>query len=76
MKIIYEQGDIVKNENNFTYGVVLEDFDKDEYVKILESSNEKIFINNVPKGALTYVGKCNLKEKIDEFIRKGRLNNA
>lgn len=70
MKIIYEQGDVVYNTNNYTYGIVLAEYD--DVPKIIEISRE-VFINNVPKAALIYKGhidiKKYLKNVIDDCVR-------
>jgi hypothetical protein len=69
MKIIYEQGDVVYNLNNFTYGIVLAEYD--DVPKIIELSKDT-FINNVPKGALQYKGHIDitkaLKKIVDDII--------
>lgn len=67
MKIIYEQGDIIFNFNNCNHGIVIKEL-HDESVQILEISNEKAFVNTVPKGALTYKGNVNLKRKLLDIV--------
>ncbi len=62
MKIIYEQGDVVYNRNNFTYGIVICEFD--EQVKILECDGNDIFINSPPKTAIQYCGHTDLKKRL------------
>lgn len=60
MKVIieYEQGDIVYNNNNENYGIVIQD--KGDAVIILELNSEGFFFNKPPKRALKYVSKMNL----------------
>lgn len=67
MKIIYEQGDIIFNSNNCNHGIVINEL-YDESVQILEINHKKAFINTVPKGALTYKGKVNLKSKLLDIL--------
>lgn len=62
MKIIYEQGDVVYNKNNYTYGIVISEFD--EQVKILEYGGNDIFINCPPKSAIQYCGHTDLKKRL------------
>lgn len=76
MKIVYEQGDIVYNLNNFSYGVILQEKSNDT-VQLLESGDKGVFINCPPKSALVYVGHMTFKESLDNIIhttiRKGPL---
>ena len=65
MKIIYEQGDIVYNSNNFTYGIVVGEYDG--VPKIIEISKE-IFINNIPKGALQYKGHIDIANLLKKLV--------
>ena len=53
MKVIYEPGDIVYNSNNYTYAIVLGEYN--DVPKILEVGKD-VFVNNPPKAALTYIG--------------------
>ena len=62
MKIIYEQGDVVYNKNNYTYGIVISEFN--EQVKILEYGGNAIFINCPPKSAIQYCGHTDLKKRL------------
>lgn len=66
MIIVYEQGDIVFNENNNNYGIVISDF-YNESVKILEM-NTIAFINNPPRKALSYIGHCNLRKRLLDIV--------
>ena len=66
MKIVYEQGDIVYNANNYNYGIVL--LDKDEAVRILEISKNGAFINCPPKTALSYCKHIDVYEKFMEVV--------
>ena len=65
MKVIYEQGDVVYNLNNYTYGVVLAEYD--DIPKIIELSKDT-FINNVPKGALQYKGHIDITKALKNII--------
>lgn len=66
MKIIYEQGDVVYNSNNFTYGVVINDYaDK---VTILECGGKDVFTNCPPKSALKYCGHTDMKKRLQEIL--------
>ena len=66
MKIIYEQGDIVYNRNNFTYAVVMNDCaDK---VTILECGGKDVFTNCPPKSALKYCGHLDFKKKLRDML--------
>ena len=65
MKTIYEQGDVVYNSNNYTYGVVLAEYD--DIPKIIELSKET-FINNVPKGALQYKGHIDITKALKKIV--------
>lgn len=65
MKIIYEQGDVVYNLNNFNYGIVLTEYD--DVPKIIELSKDT-FINNVPKGALQYKGHIDIKKALKKIV--------
>ena len=67
MKIIYEQGDIIYNSNNFNYGIVLKEL-YDESIQIIEISKDGAFINTVPKGALSYKGNVKLKSKLLDIV--------
>ena len=66
MKIIYEQGDVVYNKNNYTYGIVL--CELDEQVKILECGGKDVFINCPHKTAIQYCGHTDLKKKVASNI--------
>jgi hypothetical protein len=66
MKIIYEQGDVLYNKNNFTYGIVICEFD--EQVKILECGGKDVFINNPPKSTLQYCGHTDLKKRLQGIL--------
>ena len=66
MKIIYEQGDVVFNSNNFTYGVVINDY-ADE-VAILECGGKNVFINRPPKSALKYCGHLDFKKNLRDMV--------
>ena len=66
MKIIYEQGDVVYNKNNYTYGIVM--CELDEQVKILECGEKYILINSPPKTALQYCGHTDLKKRLQEIL--------
>lgn len=79
MKTIYEQGDIVINHNNRTFGFVLMDYfvmdePKKETVVILELTDE-VKVNFVPRGALEYKGKCCLKKELLSIIEERRSIN-
>ena len=65
MKIIYEQGDVVYNLNNFTYGIVLTEYD--DVPNIIELSKDT-FINNVPKGALQYKGHIDITKALKKIV--------
>ena len=66
MKIIYEQGDVVFNSNNFTYGVVINEYaDK---VTILECGDKNVFTNCPPKAALKYCGHFDFKKKLRDML--------
>jgi hypothetical protein len=67
MKIIFEQGDIVYNNNNFTYGVVINET-ADGKVAILECGGENVFINCPPKSALKYYGHINFKKTLRDIL--------
>jgi hypothetical protein len=66
MKIIYEQGDVVYNKNNYTYGIVISEFG--EQVKILECGGNDIFINCPPKSAIQYCGHTDLKKRLQGIL--------
>lgn len=66
MKIIYEQGDVVYNTNNYTYGVVMRDYD--ESASIIEIGGKDVFVNRPPKAALKYCGHMDLKKKMGELL--------
>ena len=65
MKIIYEQGDVVYNLNNYTYGIVLAEYDDE--VKIIELSKET-FINHVPKRAVQYKGYIDITTRLKGIV--------
>jgi hypothetical protein len=66
MKIIYEQGDVVFNSNNFTYGVVINEYaDK---VTILECGDKDVFTNCPSKSALKYCGHFDFKKKLRDML--------
>lgn len=67
MKILYEQGDVVYNSNNFTYGVVIRE-SVDESVTILECGGKDVFINSPPKSALTYCGHIDFKKSLRNLL--------
>lgn len=69
MKIVYEQGDIVFNNNNNRYGIVIADFCNDS-VKIIEMYTT-VYINNPPRGALTYKGHCDFEKELFDIIESG-----
>lgn len=66
MKIIYEQGDVVYNTNNYTYAIVIGEYE--EIVKILELGSEDVFINSPPKSALKYCGHTTLKKHLHNIL--------
>ena len=66
MKINYEQGDVVYNRNNFTYGIVIREFD--EQVQILECGGNDIFINSPPKTTIQYCGHIDLKKRLQGIL--------
>ena len=66
MKIIYEQGDVVYNKNNYAYGIVMCEFD--EQVKILECGGKDVFTNCPPKSALKYCGHLDLKKNLRDML--------
>ena len=68
MKIIYEQGDVVYNKNNYTYGIVL--CELDEQVKILECGEKYVLINCPPKTAIQYCGHTDLKKRLQGICGK------
>ena len=67
MKIIYEQGDIVYNNNNNQYAIVLHE-SIGESVKILEIGSERVFENSPPKAALRYLGTIDLKNTLLDLV--------
>lgn len=67
MKIIYEQGDVVYNSNNFTYGVVIRE-GADENVTILECGGKDVFTNSPPKSALIYCGHIDFKKSLRNLL--------
>ena len=67
MKIIYEQGDIVYNSNNFTYGIVIKEF-SDSQVIILECGGKDVFTNSPPKSALKYYGHIDFKKTLRDIL--------
>lgn len=74
MKIIYEQGDIIFNENNKRCGFVLKDHEetyrKEKTVQIIEIG-EDVFVNEVPKGATRYIDHINLTDELLKIIESG-----
>lgn len=66
MKIIYEQGDVVYNKNNYTYGIVI--CELDEQVKILECGGKDVFMNCPPKTAIQYCGHTDLKKRLQGIL--------
>ena len=66
MKISYEQGDVVYNRNNYTYGIVICEFN--EQVKILECGGKDIFINSPPKTVIQYCGHTDLKKRLQGIL--------
>lgn len=74
MKIIYEQGDIIFNENNKRCGFVITDYEdtyrKEKTVKIIEVG-ETVFINEVPKEATRYIDHINLADELLKIIEGG-----
>lgn len=66
MKIIYEQGDVVYNKNNYTYGIVI--CELDEKVKILECGGKDVFMNCPPKTAIQYCGHTDLKKRLQGIL--------
>lgn len=73
MIVIYEQGDVVYNNNNHCYAIVLKEF-PDGDVQILETSGD-VYINCVPKRALKYIGSMDLKNRmldlLESVVEKG-----
>ena len=65
MKVIYEPGDIVYNANNYTYAIVLGEYN--DVPKILEVGKD-VFVNNPPKAALTYIGHTDIKKAIKSIV--------
>lgn len=65
MKIIYEQGDIVYNLNNFAYGIVLAEH---EDVSVIIELSKDAFVNYVPKGALQYKGHTDIKTALKKIV--------
>ena len=65
MKVIYEPGDIVYNANNYTYAIVLGEYN--DVPKILEVG-KYVFVNNPPKSALTYIGHTDIKKAIKAIV--------
>ena len=65
MKIIYEPGDIVYNSNNYTYAIVLAEYD--DNTKILEVG-QNVFVNSPPKAALHYIGHTDIKKAIKAIV--------
>lgn len=65
MKVIYEPGDIVYNSNNYTYAIVLGEYD--DNTKILEVG-QNVFVNNPPKAALAYIGHTDIKKAIKAIV--------
>jgi hypothetical protein len=74
MKIIYEQGDIIFNENNKRCGFVIDDYEdnyrKEKTVKIIEVG-ETVFVNEVPKEATRYIDHINLADELLKIIEGG-----
>ena len=67
MKIIYEQGDVVYNSNNFTYGIVIGEF-ADGEVAILECGGKDVFTNCPPKSAIKYCGHLDFKKTLRDLL--------
>jgi hypothetical protein len=67
MRIIYEQGDVVYNKNNYTYGIVIRD--NDESAKVLEVDLHEVFINDPPKAALKYCGQIDIVKVLQNELR-------
>ena len=65
MKVIYEPGDIVYNANNYTYAIVLGEYNDEP--KILEVGKD-VFVNSPPKAALKYIGHTDIKKAIKAII--------
>ena len=65
MKVIYEPGDIVYNANNYTYAIVLGEYN--DVPKILEVGKD-VVVNNPPKSALTYIGHTDIKKEIKSIV--------
>ena len=68
MKIVYEQGDIVFNNNNLNYGFVLNETISAKEVSIIEISHKDVFINTVPKSALKYMGSVRLTSRLLDIV--------
>lgn len=66
MRVIYEQGDIVYNNNNNCFSIVLKEL-PDGAVRLLDIS-EDIMLNYPPKAALTYIGAIDLKNRLLDLV--------
>ena len=67
MKIVYEQGDVVYNTNNCTYGIVICEL-LEEQVRILEFRDKDMFINCPPKTAMQYCGHIDFKKTLQNIL--------
>jgi hypothetical protein len=67
MKIIYEQGDIVRNSNNHSYAIVLHEFE-DGTMRILDILSDEVIVNHPPKSALEYLGKVDLRDRLLDIV--------
>ena len=65
MKVIYEPGDIVYNSNNYTYAIVLGEYD---FFFFFLEVGQDVFVNYPPKAALTYIGHTDIKKAIKEIV--------
>lgn len=76
MEIIYEQGDIIFNNNNFNYGIVLREKRCTKDVTIIEIDSENVFINSVPKPALKYKGSVRLTSELLNIVEEALKGGA
>jgi hypothetical protein len=68
MIVIYEQGDVVYNNNNHNFAIVLKEF-PDGTVRILEiMSDDDVMVNCPPKSALKYLGSMNLRDRMLDLV--------
>lgn len=75
MKFIFEQGDIVLNKNTLSFGIVLDDMEEINRVKVLTVKHRAV-VEYPHRDEVDYIGKVDLSAKLKTILNEVKADGV